>query len=126
MPIAYELASDTYYGLGVVTQADHLHSAVTHRLTPNNSEIYMMYDQFGPTPQICFEFVQNNALLVKHKEQQHKVLSSLLVKTLHDMVQDISNLASDYDLYTVFLVKRVSREGLIKANPNTHDGACGG
>ena len=46
----------------------------------------MMYDQFGPTPRTCFEFVQNNALLVKHKERQHKVLSSLSVKTLHDMV----------------------------------------
>ena len=106
----------------IYIQADYLHSAVTHRLTPNNPEIYMMYDQFGPTPQICFEFVQNNALLVKHKEWQHKVLSSLSVKTLHDMVQDISNLASDYDLYTAFLVKHVSREGLIRANLNTHDG----
>ena len=74
------------------------------------------------TPWTCFEFVQNNGLLVKHKEWQHKVLSSLSVKTLHDMVQDISNLASDYDLYTVFLVKCMSREDLSRVKLNTHDG----
>ena len=107
----------------IYIQADHLYSAVTHGLSPNNPKIYAMYDQFGPTPRICFQFVKHNALLVQHKERQRKVLSNLSVTKLHDQVQDIGNLAIDSDLDTIFLVKRMSREDLIRANLNTCDGA---
>ena len=51
------------------------------------------------------------------------MLSNLSVTKLHDQVQDIGNLAIDSDLDTIFLVKRMSREDLLRANLNTCDGA---
>ena len=109
----------------VYAQANHLYmnSAVIHGLTPNDPNIDAMYDQFGPTPRICFEFVKDATLLVKHKEQQKKVLLNLSVGELHDMAWGTSNLTVDSGLYTIFLVKRIPREDLIRANLNTCDGA---
>src|ERR1700677_4407055 len=71
----------------VYVQADHLYmySAVIHGLTPNDPDMDAMYDQFGPTPRICFEFVRNSALLATHKKHQSKALSNLSVKRLGDI-----------------------------------------
>jgi hypothetical protein len=106
-------------------QVDHLYvnSAVIHGLMPNDPNMHAMYDQFGPTPRICFEYVQNPALLVTHKELQSKALSNLSVETLRDMVQNTGILSIDSKSHTLFLVKRVSRKDLIRANLDTRGGA---
>jgi hypothetical protein len=99
-----------------------VYSVALHGLAPDNPDIDAMYDHFGPTPRICFEYVRNPALLVTHQEHQSEALSNFSVEKLRNMVQDTGSFSSDSESHAIFLVKRVPKMDLIRANLNT----CGG
>jgi hypothetical protein len=75
-----------------------------------------MCDQFGPTPRVCYDFLDNDPDLIEHKAHSQSALGNLSLETLREMILS----ASEWNLSTVsdmlFLVKRVPEKRLRRAN----------
>jgi hypothetical protein len=104
-----------------MAQADNffLFSAPIHGLEANDSRIYDMYSQYGPTPRICFGFLISKSLFDDHKRDKETALSLLSLNTLQKMANRCSGVtlvkAGSDDTYgetshTIILVKRCGDE----------------
>ena len=75
-----------------------------------------MYNQFGPTPRICYDLVKHNCRSVEYEACSLVALGSLSLEALWKMIFN----AAVFNLTTVsqmlFLVKRVPEKRLRKAN----------
>ena len=72
--------------------------------------MYEMYDQFGPTSRICFDYVNDPHARKRHNDKRNKALESLSSVTLHQMVDNSRLLSMDDLSHTLILVKRMSKE----------------
>jgi len=83
-------------------------SAVIHRLENKKEDILNAYDQFGPTPQICLEYIQNNkAGLEKHEVLVKSALQNISPEKLRKLISDIvsSSVAAKDLSHILFLIK---------------------
>ena len=81
-----------------------------------------MYNRFGPTPRICFNFSGNNALFVLYKDRYEDALNELSLETLDRIISQRRKLSIDTEFHTLFLMRRVSKKDLIRANEDVSDG----
>ena len=84
-----------------------------------------MYNRFGPTLRICFNFFKDNEILSVHEGHYENALRELSSKKLRDMVSEACEFKMDAVSRTILLVKRVDvsgRTGWIRASlePITH------
>ncbi|KAH9051432.1 hypothetical protein EDB87DRAFT_1687260 [Lactarius vividus] len=80
-----------------------------------------MYNQYGPTPRICLDFVKDEAMFIVYKACHETALYKLWLETLGCMAsqrRDSITDASD----TLLLMKRVPRKDLIRADLNVSNG----
>ena len=85
-------------------QADHFVpcSAVIHGLAENDKRMYEMYDQFGPTPRICFDYIKNPYARFCHRANRDKALESLSSVTFRQMVDKSKSLTVDSISHTLY------------------------
>ncbi|KAH8993991.1 hypothetical protein EDB92DRAFT_1852115 [Lactarius akahatsu] len=86
-------------------------AAVIHGLSASDP-----YHQYGPTPRICLDFLDDEALFLAHKASYQAALCKFSLETLDDTVFQIMKLSLDDESHTLLLVKRVPRKDLIRAN----------
>jgi hypothetical protein len=79
-----------------IIQTDNffLCSAAIHGFEPNDSRIYDMYSQHGPTPRICFEYSESHTQLAEHESRRSTALSQLSLNTLEEMAHRSSGSSS--------------------------------
>ena len=70
--------------------------------------MYEMYDRFGPTPRICFDYINNPSALLHHQADRKKALETLSLATLLQMVDNSKLLTMDSTSHTLLLMKRRS------------------
>ena len=83
-------------------------SAIIHGLSENDKHMYEMYDRFGPTPRICFDYISNPSALLRHQADRNKALENLSSVTLLQMVDNSKLLTMDSTSHTLLLMKRRS------------------
>jgi len=105
-------------------RADHFVpcSAVIHGLKATDPGIDQLYNQFGPTPRICFHFLKDGALSIVYKARYEEALKKLSLNMLDDMTSQREKFSIDTESHTLLLVRRVPRKDLIRANLNVSDG----
>ena len=69
-----------------------------------------MYDQYGPTARICFDFVKNPRARIRHEDKRTKALRNLSSGTLREMIDDSKLFRMDFLSHTLILVRRMSKE----------------
>jgi ribosomal protein L18E len=69
-----------------------------------------MYDEYGPTPRICFNYLRNMQSLQIHQLRYTKALANLSIEELRKMAQDATALTMDDMSHTLLLMKRMSKE----------------
>jgi hypothetical protein len=91
--------------LTLYARADHfvLCSVVIHGLTNSDARIYEMYDQFGPIPRICFNFLSDEALLIRHKGRNREALQNLSFEKLGDIFSQRQKLSIDAESHAFLL-----------------------
>ncbi|KAH9036897.1 hypothetical protein EDB84DRAFT_1416475, partial [Lactarius hengduanensis] len=104
------------------TRGEISQAAVIHGLTANDPRIDEMYNQYGPTPRICLDFVKHDALFIVHKAHFDTALYNLSLRKLSEMASDRKNFGINDESHTLILVKRVPRNDLIRAGLNIDDG----
>ena len=94
-----------------------LYSAVTHGFKDSDHQhIITMCNQFGPTPQICYDLLENNPALIAHKAGSQSALGNLSLKALQKMILDASTLNLSTVSSMLFIMKRVPEKSLRRAN----------
>ncbi|KAH9034849.1 hypothetical protein EDB85DRAFT_2087937 [Lactarius pseudohatsudake] len=86
-------------------------AAVIHGLSANDPRIDEMYNLYGPTPRICFNFVRNKTFFAAYKNCHVSALRKLSVKKLEDMASDKVNYGSDNESHTLILMTRLPMDG---------------
>ena len=81
-------------------------SAAIHGFASNDQVIDEMYDRFGPTPRICFDYLKKPPLLDVHKERFRIALSSLSLGSFQQIMDSTSFLQMDDASHTMLLMKR--------------------
>jgi hypothetical protein len=66
-----------------------------------------MYDQYGPTPRICFNYVQKHHLQTIHHADHDNALRDLSIERLHQMVVNLRGCNMDAVSHTLLLMKRM-------------------
>ncbi len=106
-------------------RADHflLYSAVMHGFTDSDDDrrISEMYEQFGPTPRICFDLLSNRSRLIAYKIRCSDALEGLSFEKLRKWVSEAKKFSMDSASHTVVLLKRVSRKELKQSNLDDGD-----
>ena len=93
------------------------HSAVIHGFKDSDhQQIITMYNQFGPTPRICYDFLKNNAALIVHRAHFQSALGNLSLKELRTIILDASVLNLSTVSSMLFVMKRVPEKILRRAN----------
>ena len=80
-------------------------SAVIHGLAANDKRMYEIYDQFGPTPCICFDYVNDPHAQIHFEVDHDKALRNLSSETLHEMIEDSELFSMDSLTHTLLLMK---------------------
>ncbi|SRR6266702_1484046 len=94
-------------------------SAVVHGFTNSDHQrMNTTYDQFGPTPRICFDFLKCEAGLIQYEARSQAALESLSLKALRKMISNATWLNLSAKSHTLLLVKRVPEKRLREANRN--------
>ena len=94
-----------------------LYSAVTHGFKDSDHQhIITMCNQFGPTPQICYDFLENNPASMAHKASSQSALGNLSLKALQKMILDASTLNMSTVSSMLFIMKCVPEKNLRRAN----------
>ncbi|KAI9465068.1 hypothetical protein BJY52DRAFT_1114318, partial [Lactarius psammicola] len=90
-------------------ESDHfiLCSAIIYRLTDNDHRhVDELYDQLGPTPRICFNFLKNNRQLKDFEDHHAVTLIRLSLKQLQEIVwSDTTGYTINKLSHTILLVK---------------------
>jgi hypothetical protein len=100
----------------IFIQAHHfvLCSAIIHGFTNSDHQhINTIYNQFGPIPRICYDFVKHNPSLLEYEAHFQAALGSLSLKALYyKMISNatMSNLSTVSQM--LFLVKRLPEKRL--------------
>ncbi|KAF8271397.1 hypothetical protein EI94DRAFT_1720516 [Lactarius quietus] len=92
------------------TKKEIAKAAVIHGLAPNDERMYDMYDQFGPTARICFEYTKNEFLRHEHITCYNTALNNLSSATLRSLVNKLKVHSMDAVSPMLLLVKRMSKE----------------
>ncbi|KAH9043153.1 hypothetical protein EDB85DRAFT_1885551 [Lactarius pseudohatsudake] len=87
----------------------------------SDKRIDEMYDQFGPTPRICFDLLHNKHRLAQYKTRYNDALKGLSLETLCSWVSDTRKFSMDTVSETIFLLKRVPKKELRQANLDDSD-----
>jgi hypothetical protein len=69
-----------------------------------------MYDRFGPTPRICFDYIKDPYAVLYHQTDLKTALQSLSSVTLRQMIDNTQHFRMDEISHTLILVKRMSKE----------------
>ena len=96
-------------------------SAVINGLTNSDPHVDDVYNQFGPTPCICFDFLSNDALLIKCKAHSQEALRTLSLEKL-DVITEMEAQHNRCQISHPSLVKWVPRKDLICANLDIYNG----
>src|SRR5260370_31457230 len=80
-----------------------------------------MYDQFGPTPRICFNLLKNKGQLIEYKIHFNDELNKLSLETLHGLISATQKFSMDAVSHAIILVKRASKKELREANLDDND-----
>ncbi|KAI0256323.1 hypothetical protein BJV78DRAFT_1151083 [Lactifluus subvellereus] len=83
----------------------------THRTRINE-----LYDHFGPTPRICFDFLLNEFQLISHEEGYQNTMHSLKAERLRRFISDSIVLNLDAASLSTFLLKRENVDDLARAS----------
>jgi hypothetical protein len=81
----------------------------------HHARINELYDRFGPTPRICFDFLKQPTRLEDHEAHYESALNELTIEKLRDFVSDGAKLNLDAGSHSLFLVKRTNVDDLRKA-----------
>jgi hypothetical protein len=74
-----------------------------------------MYDEYGPTPGICFDLLEDEARSVNYQCRYRAALEGLSLEVLHNMIAKAKRLnMDDSDMSYLLLMKRVPKEKLVK------------
>ena len=69
-----------------------------------------MYDQHGPTPRICFDFLRPTCQFTTHKESINCALQELSGETLRQMITAIEDFKMETISDTLLLLKRAPKK----------------
>ena len=100
-------------------QAHHyvLCSAAIHGFTNSDHQrINTMYDQFGPTPRICYDFIKHNPSLMEHEARSQAALGRLSLRALRQMISNEEGSNPSSESQMLFLMKRVPEKRLREAD----------
>ncbi|KAH9034854.1 hypothetical protein EDB85DRAFT_963313 [Lactarius pseudohatsudake] len=86
-------------------------AAVIYGLKANDPRIDEMYNHYGPTPRICFNFVRNEATFAAHEACYESALRKLSLRKLSDMAFDEVNFDKDDESHSLILLTRLPRDG---------------
>ncbi|KAH9171752.1 hypothetical protein EDB89DRAFT_2096685 [Lactarius sanguifluus] len=90
------------------TREEISQAAVIHGLEANDPRIDEMYNQYGPTPRICLNFIRNELLFAAYENRYESALRGLSLKKLGDIASDKVNFGMDDDeSHTLILVTRL-------------------
>jgi hypothetical protein len=81
-------------------------SAPIHGFEGNDSRIDDLYNQFGPTPRICFDYLEDKFLLDRHESLSARAISDLSSRHLLKIVLEAQEFNIDGVSDTIFLVRR--------------------
>jgi hypothetical protein len=59
-----------------------------------------MYDEYGPTPRICFNYLYNDHLLTAHQQSYEQALAILSTQKLRQVVQDVTQFSKELRVNT--------------------------
>ncbi|KAH8994041.1 hypothetical protein EDB92DRAFT_1815315 [Lactarius akahatsu] len=93
------------------TREEIFKAAVIYGLKANDPCIDEMYNQYGPTPRICFNFVHNEAIFAAHKARYESTLRKLSLRKFSNMVFDEVNFDNDGESHTLILMTRLPMDG---------------
>ncbi|KAI9442334.1 hypothetical protein H4582DRAFT_2109937 [Lactarius indigo] len=82
-------------------------AAVVYGLEANDPRIDEMYNQYGPTPRICLEFLCDRAFINAYQVRYRSALATVSLKKLSDMANDKMNFPIDGESDTLVLVRRL-------------------
>ncbi|KAH9017577.1 hypothetical protein EDB85DRAFT_2096392 [Lactarius pseudohatsudake] len=88
------------------TRAELSEAAEIYGLKHNDPRMDDMFNQFGPTPRICFGFLTVKNLLSNHESDLETALGKLSSRNLLNLVTGIRNLSMDDESHTILLVRR--------------------
>ena len=83
-----------------------LYSAPIYGFRANDERIDDMYSRVGPTPRICFNYLEEKSLLDQHESRFEKALSELSSTRLLEIVYQAHDFDMDQMSHTMFLVRR--------------------
>lgn len=89
-----------------LTTVYFLCSAPIHGFEANDPRICEMYSQFGPTPRICFDYLEEKALLDRHESHFSRALSELSSTRLLEIIHRAHTFEIDEACHTIILVRR--------------------
>ncbi|KAH8981994.1 hypothetical protein EDB86DRAFT_2973298, partial [Lactarius hatsudake] len=85
------------------TREEISRAAVIHGLEANDPRIDEMYNQWGPTPRVCLNFVRNELLFAAYENryESESALSGLSLRKLADVASDKVNFNMDDESHTL-------------------------
>ncbi|KAI0255603.1 hypothetical protein BJV78DRAFT_1119377 [Lactifluus subvellereus] len=99
------------------TRQEIFRAAPLHGLDATHyRRINELYDDLGPTPRVCFDFLKNPYQLITHESDYDGVISSLTAKQLCRLVLNGTKLNLDAVSHLMFLVKREDVNVLTQAS----------
>lgn len=75
-----------------------------------------MYNRFGPTPRICYDFLKDDAALIDHQAHSQSALGNLSLKALRTMLVDAITMNMRTVSSMLFVINRVPEKSLRRAN----------
>ncbi|KAF8256445.1 hypothetical protein EI94DRAFT_1837385 [Lactarius quietus] len=84
--------------------------APLHGFQANDQRLDEMYNQFGPTARICFDYPQRPLLVTEHLERYSMSLRSISSRLLQEMVHGICSPKAYKMSNTMILLKRLPRK----------------
>ncbi|KAH9180784.1 hypothetical protein EDB89DRAFT_1921070, partial [Lactarius sanguifluus] len=88
------------------TRAELSKAAEIYGLKHNDPRTDDMFNRFGPTPRICFAFLEVKNLLSLHESNLETALGKLSSRNLRNLVTGIRDLSMDGESHTILLVRR--------------------
>src|ERR1700761_5104839 len=89
-----------------LTTVYFLGSAPIHGFEANDERLDNMYNDFGPTPRICFDYLEDEAFLDQHESRISSAISDLSTRRLLEIANKAQKFDMDRESHSIFLVKR--------------------
>jgi len=100
--------------------------ASIHRGEISNQEVHRLYDQFGPTPRLCIDFLFEPLERKAHEDHVRKAISKITSQKFETLFDESSALEMDDLSHKICLISRENRDDVTSLlivkpiTPNMH------